>query len=66
MTTQKQLKAFEAQLARIVGADLARDLVMFGRAPTPLEAELLKSDGVTDLTPDQRNAILALIAKYRG
>ncbi|MGE4219633.1 MAG: hypothetical protein AB7G39_09325 [Alphaproteobacteria bacterium] len=66
MTTQKQLKDFETKLAQIVGSDLARDLVMFGRAPTPLEAELLKSDGVTELTPDQREAVLNLIAKYRG
>ena len=66
MATQKQLKNFETQLAQIVGAELARDLVMFGRAPTPLEAELLKSDGVTELTPEQRDAVLTLIAKYRG
>jgi hypothetical protein len=62
----KQLADFEADLSAIVGEDLARDLVQYGRSPNVLEAQMLMSDGVEDLDDDKKSEILRLISKHGG
>ena len=58
------LKRFEIELEAIVGADMARTLVQFGRSQNPLEAEFLRSDGFATLDEAQRAAVLELIGRY--
>ncbi|MDA0656002.1 MAG: hypothetical protein O2912_06310 [Proteobacteria bacterium] len=60
----KKLTEFEAELEKIIGEDLARDLIQYGRAPSVLEAQMLMADGVEALSEDDKDAILNLIAKH--
>ena len=62
--TDKKLTEFESELEKIVGEDLARDLVQYGRAPSVLEAQMLMGDGIETLSEDDKNAILSLSAKH--
>ncbi len=62
----KMLSQFETDLTEIVGEDLARDLIQYGRSPSVLEAQMLMADGVESLTDDTKAAILSLIAKHGG
>jgi|GEM_PF-5533302 len=64
--TNKLLSQFETELSEIVGDDLARDLIQYGRSPSVLEAQMLMADGVDTLSDDKKDAILGLIAKHTG
>jgi len=59
-----KLSEFETRLAEIVGPDLARDLLQYARNPCPLEARLLREDGVNGVTPEQRTGTIELIHEY--
>ncbi|HAA93762.1 MAG TPA: hypothetical protein DCS82_05825 [Rhodospirillaceae bacterium] len=65
-TTDQRLALFETELSQIVGEDLARDLIQYGRAPSVLEAQMLMADGVEELSEDMKNKILLLIEKHVG
>ena len=64
--TDRKLALFESELSEIVGKDLARDLVQYGRAPSVLEAQMLMADGVDELSDEMKSKILRLIAKHVG
>lgn len=64
--TDQRLALFETELSEIVGEDLARDLIQYGRAPSVLEAQMLMADGVEELSDDMKSKILTLIAKHAG
>ncbi|MBE90789.1 MAG: hypothetical protein CMM76_15280 [Rhodospirillaceae bacterium] len=57
----KLLAQFEKDLSEIVGDDLARDLVQYGRTPSVVEAKMLIADVVETLSKDEKYAIIGLI-----
>ncbi len=62
----KQLNEFEQRLAEILGSELARNLIQYARASSPLEAQLLQGDGVEQISSVQRYGAMALIAEFSG
>lgn len=64
MDDDSQLGQFEQELSAIVGDALARELVVYAHRPNPLEKELLRNDGLMELSDDQRSAVLNLIDRY--
>src|SRR3546814_17638521 len=61
MDDDSRLGQFEQELSAIIGDALARELVVYAHRPNPLEKELLRNDGLTALSDDQRSAVLNLI-----